>query len=223
MRSQMLYTNRSFEIWQVRMFVKQCRTHGWSSYLPGKNIFIPQQKSSNLYIIMFSISLCLTAWFVKCVTASRWCDWKRIVTFKCLWHNYGEIVVWCCRIESFWCSTTQRYQKLSTKALSILVPFAYLCEQVLEPFEPLVWAALSSCVPRYVQIISEEHQRVAMFALMSSKVWKCVWCIMSSNFNNEDTAKPEVCDSRSFSKRGARTSLFSRRSASFQKGWEPIN
>jgi len=92
----------------------------------------------------------LTAWFVKCVTASRWCDWKRIVTFKCLWHNYGEIVVWCCRIESFWCSTTQRYQKLSTKALSILVPFAYLCEQVLEPFEPLVWAALSSCVPRYV-------------------------------------------------------------------------
>ena len=33
------------------MFVKQRRTHGWSSYLPGKNIFIPQQKSSNLYII----------------------------------------------------------------------------------------------------------------------------------------------------------------------------
>jgi len=165
----------------------------------------------------------LTAWFVKCVTASRWCDWKRIVTFKCLWHNYDEIVVWCCRIESFWCSTTQRYQKLSTKALSILVPFAHLSEQVLEPFEPLVWAALSSCVPRYVQIISEEHQRVAMFALMSSKVWKCVWCIMSSNFNNEDTAKPEVCDSRAFSKRGARTSLFSRRSTSFKKGWEPIN
>jgi len=19
------------------------------------------------------------------------------VTFKCLWHNYGEIAVWCCR------------------------------------------------------------------------------------------------------------------------------
>ena len=53
MRSQMLYTNGSFEIWQVRMFVKQRRTHGWSSYLPGKNIFILKQKSSNLYIIMF--------------------------------------------------------------------------------------------------------------------------------------------------------------------------
>jgi len=38
------------------MFVKQRRTHGWSSYSPGKNIFIPQQKSSNLYIIMFEVS-----------------------------------------------------------------------------------------------------------------------------------------------------------------------
>jgi len=53
MRSQMLYPNRRFEIWQVRMFVKQCQTHGWSSCLPGKNIFILKQKSSNLYIIMF--------------------------------------------------------------------------------------------------------------------------------------------------------------------------
>jgi len=44
MRSQILYTNRSFEIWQVRMFVKQRQTHGWSSYLPGKNIFILKQK-----------------------------------------------------------------------------------------------------------------------------------------------------------------------------------
>jgi len=36
MRSQMLYTNGSFEIWQVRMFVKQRRTHGWSSTCRGK-------------------------------------------------------------------------------------------------------------------------------------------------------------------------------------------
>jgi len=56
LRSQMLYPNRRIEIWQVRMFVKQRRTHGWSSCLPGKNIFIPQQKSSNLYIIMFYVS-----------------------------------------------------------------------------------------------------------------------------------------------------------------------
>ena len=53
MRSEMLYTNGSFEIWQVRMFVKQRRTHGWSSYLPGKNIFVLKQKSPHLYIIMF--------------------------------------------------------------------------------------------------------------------------------------------------------------------------
>ena len=51
LRSQMLYPNRRIEIWQVRLFVKQRRKHGWSSYLPGKSIFIPQQKSSNLYII----------------------------------------------------------------------------------------------------------------------------------------------------------------------------
>ena len=52
----MLYPNRRIEIWQVRMFVKQRRTHGWSSFLPGKNTFIPQQKLSNLYIIMFEVS-----------------------------------------------------------------------------------------------------------------------------------------------------------------------
>jgi len=50
------YTHRSFEICQVRMLVKQRRTHGWSSYLPGKNTFILKQKSSNLYIIMFEVS-----------------------------------------------------------------------------------------------------------------------------------------------------------------------
>jgi len=31
MRSQMLYTNGSFEICQDRKFVKQRRKHGWSS------------------------------------------------------------------------------------------------------------------------------------------------------------------------------------------------
>ena len=56
LRSQMLYPNRRIEIWQVRMFVKQRRTQCWSSYLPGKNIFVPQQISSNLHIIMFEVS-----------------------------------------------------------------------------------------------------------------------------------------------------------------------
>jgi len=54
--SQILCTNRRIEIWQVRMFVKQRRTHRWSSCLPGINLFIPQQKSSNLHIIMFEVS-----------------------------------------------------------------------------------------------------------------------------------------------------------------------
>jgi len=56
MRSEKLYTNGSFEICQVRMFVKQCRTHGWSSNLPGKNIIVTKKKSLNLYIILFEVS-----------------------------------------------------------------------------------------------------------------------------------------------------------------------
>ena len=54
MCSQMLYPNRRFEIWQVWMFVKQRRTHGWSTYLLSKKIFMLKQKSSNLYIIGFN-------------------------------------------------------------------------------------------------------------------------------------------------------------------------
>jgi len=53
MRSQMLYTNGSFEICQVRMFAKQRRTHGWNSYLPGK-IYLSQSKNRQI-----STSLCL--------------------------------------------------------------------------------------------------------------------------------------------------------------------
>ena len=51
-----LCTDGPFEDCKVRMFVKQRQTHSWSSYLPGKNIFNPQQNSSNLYIIMFEVS-----------------------------------------------------------------------------------------------------------------------------------------------------------------------
>jgi len=50
------------------MFVKQRRKNGWSSYLPGKNIFILKQKSSNLYIYVLSVKtflsmyLCTLQW-----------------------------------------------------------------------------------------------------------------------------------------------------------------
>jgi len=53
MRSQMLYTNRSFEICQERIFVKQRRTHGWSTYLLSKKVYMLKQISSNLYMICF--------------------------------------------------------------------------------------------------------------------------------------------------------------------------
>ena len=53
MHSQMPYTNRSFEICQERMFVKVRRTHGWSTYLLSKKIFMLKQKLSNHYMICF--------------------------------------------------------------------------------------------------------------------------------------------------------------------------
>jgi len=53
-RSQMLYTNGSFEICQERMFVKQRRTHGWSNFLLSKKIFMLKQTSSNFYVICFN-------------------------------------------------------------------------------------------------------------------------------------------------------------------------
>ena len=54
MHSQMLYTNRSFEICQERMFVKQRRKDSWSIYLLPKKLFMLKQKSSNLYTICFN-------------------------------------------------------------------------------------------------------------------------------------------------------------------------
>ena len=53
MRSQMLHTNRSFELCQERMFVKQHQKDGWSIHLLSKKIFMLKQKSSNLYMICF--------------------------------------------------------------------------------------------------------------------------------------------------------------------------
>jgi len=44
MHSEMLYTNKSFEICQERMFVKQHQKNGWSMYLLPKKIFMPKQK-----------------------------------------------------------------------------------------------------------------------------------------------------------------------------------
>jgi len=53
MRSQMLHNNGPFEICQERerMFAKQRRTHGWSTHLQSKKIFMLKEKSSNLYMI----------------------------------------------------------------------------------------------------------------------------------------------------------------------------
>ena len=54
MRSQMLCTSGSFEICQERMFVKQRRTHSWSTHLLSKKLFMLKPKSSNLYMIGFN-------------------------------------------------------------------------------------------------------------------------------------------------------------------------
>ena len=44
MRSEMFYTNGSFEIWKERMFVKQHRKNDWSIYLLLKKIFMLKQR-----------------------------------------------------------------------------------------------------------------------------------------------------------------------------------
>jgi len=51
MRSEMLYTKGSFEICQERMFVKQRRKIGWSSYLLPKKYLYSNKNRSNLYMI----------------------------------------------------------------------------------------------------------------------------------------------------------------------------
>ena len=78
------------------------------------------------------------------------------------------------KLKSFWCSNLERYQKLSEKALSILVPFAttYLCESGflslfylknkyrnrLNPSKDLR-VALSNCVAMYDRMISGKQQQ----------------------------------------------------------------
>jgi len=50
MRSEMLYTNGSFDICQEGMFVKQRRKNGWSIYLLPKKIFkLKQRKVTSLH------------------------------------------------------------------------------------------------------------------------------------------------------------------------------
>jgi len=51
MRSQMLYSNGSFEICQDRMFVKQHQKHGWSSYLlPKKYLSSSKNHQTSTYM-----------------------------------------------------------------------------------------------------------------------------------------------------------------------------
>jgi len=77
-------------------------------------------------------------------------------------------------LELFWCLTIQSYQKLSTKALSILVLFAITCV-CKSGFSPLLHlknnhshrlnpsnnlrVALSDCVPSNEQILLEKQQK----------------------------------------------------------------
>ena len=91
---------------------------------------------------LFQLVTNLTIWMAKCVHCHfsgcyrlpRWngrqCDRKGIVTFKYLWLSMARFLFDATQLASFLCSKMQSYQKLYTKAMSILVPFAttYLCE-----------------------------------------------------------------------------------------------
>ena len=52
MRSQMLHTNGSFKICQERMFVKQCRTHGWSTYCRQKYLCWSKNRQNSTWYIL---------------------------------------------------------------------------------------------------------------------------------------------------------------------------
>ena len=78
-------------------------------------------------------------------------DCERIVTFKCLWRNFGDIVVWCCKT---WMFLVFNHAKLPEIEYESPVYSSALCnnifiricifvstlfeKQVLKPFEPLV-------------------------------------------------------------------------------------
>jgi len=134
-------------------------------------------------------------------------------------------------LESFWCSNMQSCQKLSSKALCILVHFAttHLCESrfsSLLHFENKyrnhmnslidLRVALSNCVAKHERIISEMQQRKVMCVfLKNSDVWKLtvkvsVFCcfvsrpglrITSSNLKHEETANRTFCNFYAFFKR----------------------
>ena len=105
--------------------------------------------------------------------AAWWCDCKRIVTFKCLWCKCGEIVVWCYISRNFLVlihanspgtvykspvySIVPSQQHLCAN-LSALLNFKYKYRNRLNPSNNLRFS-LSSCVPRYERVISEEQQQ----------------------------------------------------------------
>ena len=71
-------------------------------------VLLRKRTLSNLVIpanvTILTIVKCVHCYF--CFTLRlrrRWgrCASKRIVTFKCIWHKYGEIIVWCNRTRKF--------------------------------------------------------------------------------------------------------------------------
>jgi len=107
MRSQMLCTNRSFEICEERMLVKQ-RQRWLKHVLAAEKIFMLKQKSSNLYMICFnSVKKFLSNYLLhsalacahKCFTqighlksAKSECLWSsvehRSEALNCCWKKY---------------------------------------------------------------------------------------------------------------------------------------
>jgi len=115
MRSQMLYTNGSFEICQERMFVNHRRTHSWSTYLLSKQIFMLKQKSSNLYMICFnsvnkflSNYLCTLHWHVF-TNASHKRGHLKSAKSECFWTSVEHTAeaLACCR-KKYLCSSKNR-------------------------------------------------------------------------------------------------------------------
>jgi len=119
--SEMRFSRVKFVCSRMYLLSKQPR------FLKDCNFFYSRALSSIIVPANFTK---LTVWLLNawiaiashCVylaEAGRWSVCNRIFMFTYLWWNYSMIIFDATELDSFWCSTVHRYQKLNAKAMSV--------------------------------------------------------------------------------------------------------